>query len=257
MSCYYAEMPGGASGNTYSLVNDISGTDFFDSWTFTTNDANWGASHYLNRQAAEAAGIIEAHEDYAILRTGARSWNGGYKRESVRLETTGSWTYFLAAAFFTHIPAGCGVWPAWWTHSHDVGWPNGGELDMLEFANNFAGKSSFHTGAANNCTLIESVVNTCSATQGTFTDENQGGAGSIYSTGWGECYTDYNPQELPMELGASHAIERSHAGGRTRCSALPRAPLSSPPHPRTAPSPRPQPTGPPAAPAPHRQAARR
>ena len=86
-----------------------------------------------------------------------------------------------------HVPVGCGIWPAWWTHSHEVLWPNGGELDILEWANSIPGKSSFHVGLENDCTLHHSVVNTCPAL-GPFIDLNQGDGtlsmGYPYLTTW-------------------------------------------------------------------------
>ena len=93
MSCL-AELP----HNLYTLAEELSGRSFFDHWRFTTTDANWGASDYLPRAQAEHDGLVEAHEHYAIVRTGGRSWRNGYKRTSVRLETQRSWKYFLAAA---------------------------------------------------------------------------------------------------------------------------------------------------------------
>ena len=38
--------------NEYELVDDFSGTSFFDGWTFTTTDANFGAAHYLDAASA-------------------------------------------------------------------------------------------------------------------------------------------------------------------------------------------------------------
>ena len=130
----------------------------------------------------------EATDDYAILRVGAR---GNYlKRQSARLVSKKDWTYFLAAAHFTHVPMGCGVWPAWWTHCHTEGviWPNGGELDILEHAGDLPGKVSFHTGAANDCTLSESVTNACPGVAN-FIDKNQcpiAGSCDMVSAVWGE-----------------------------------------------------------------------
>ena len=193
--------------NEYELDTEMSGATFFDHWDFSTTDYNVGAADYLDRNASIAAGVVEATDDYAILRVGAR---GNYlKRQSARLVSKKDWTYFLAAAHFTHVPMGCGVWPAWWTHCHTEGviWPNGGELDILEHAGDLPGKVSFHTGAANDCTLSESVTNACPGVAN-FIDKNQcpiAGSCDMVSAVWGECYTDYSAAEthLPMELGCA------------------------------------------------------
>ena len=83
-----------------------------------------------------AAGVVEATDDYAILRVGARQLPEAAVG-AARLEEV-----FPAAAHFTHVPMGCGVWLAWWTHCHTEGviWPNGGELDILEHAGDLPGK---------------------------------------------------------------------------------------------------------------------
>ena len=39
---------------------------------FSTTDYNVGAADYLDRNASIAAGVVEATDDYAILRVGAR-----------------------------------------------------------------------------------------------------------------------------------------------------------------------------------------
>ena len=66
---------------------------------------------------------------------------------------------------------------------------------------------SFHTGAANDCTLSESVTNACPGVAN-FIDKNQcpiAGSCDMVSAVWGECYTDYSAAEthLPMELGCA------------------------------------------------------
>jgi hypothetical protein len=251
-----------SSNSPYHLNTSISGTAFFDHWHFSEVDYNWGAAWYASHEEAVAEGIIEAHDEYSIVRVGearyketSGNWDdeanayvpgtAGWKRRSARLQTKSAWNYFLVAMHMTHVPVGCGVWPAFWTHSHDVSrgpWPNAGELDMLEYANNLGGKASFHTGTANACTLTEEAVNVCAAKNIWFADLNQGtpnmcandcttandgvcddggpnnegtcdwgsdcadcGARSIESSTFGQCYTDYaaNQASLPMELGCA------------------------------------------------------
>ena len=192
-------------GLPYHLDTSMQGDDFFDHWIFSQADHNWGAAWYVDRAAAESESIAEAHQDHAIVRVGAaayKSYSGdwdseagyyvpgtaGWKRRSARLQSNQSWTYFLLAVHLTHVPVGCGIWPALWTHSHDYSrgpWPNSGELDILEYGNNLGGKVSLHVGEANQCTLAPEAVNVCAAEGFTFADLNQGSANIC----WDDCET--------------------------------------------------------------------
>mmetsp|Transcript_21188 Transcript_21188/g.63306 ORF Transcript_21188/g.63306 Transcript_21188/m.63306 type:complete len:427 (-) Transcript_21188:29-1309(-) len=144
------------SAENYVLDWQAAGHSFFDTWDFLTWDANNGAAQYLNREEAAAEHVTEAHSSHAILRVGAR---GEYlKRKSAKIRTQRQWKYFLAAVRFTHVPFGCGIWPAFWTLASGVPWPEGGELDILEYANDIASQTSLHTGESNRCLLDGSKV---------------------------------------------------------------------------------------------------
>jgi hypothetical protein len=75
----------------------------------------------------------------------------GVGRPSVRIESQKSWTHGLFIADITHMPGGiCGTWPALWTLGPN--WPNNGEIDIIEGANNQnKDLSSAHTGGV--CTI--------------------------------------------------------------------------------------------------------
>ena len=148
-------------GTPYALNKSYSGTTFFDAgeWGFGTQDWTGGVSEYVNRSTALHERLVEAHEQHAILRTG--ELGKPYRRKSVRLTTTRSWMYGLIALRFSHVPFGCGVWPAFWTNAASGHWPGGGEVDILELANYGPSKMSFHTGGRKRCVLEPGLVRDC------------------------------------------------------------------------------------------------
>jgi len=141
----------------YSLDWLSSGSSFFDDWEYLEWDANHGAAQYLDREQANAEGVTAAHDTHAILRVGARGLPG--KRKTAKVRSKKSWKYFLTAIRFTHVPFGCGLWPSFWTHASGIHWPEGGELDVLEYVNDIASQTSLHTGVGNKCNLDGGQVN--------------------------------------------------------------------------------------------------
>jgi hypothetical protein len=70
---------------------------------------------------------------YTIIRAGASPQLRGIKFESTKLFDSG---LFILAA--NHVPAGYGVWPAFWLTAAEPGgakWACNGEIDILEYAN--------------------------------------------------------------------------------------------------------------------------
>lgn len=132
----------------YSLDWKAQGTTFFDDMTFVTVDQTHGANTYVTRQEALADGLISAGPTYATIRSGKRI-KGSNKRKSVNVHTNYAWDPregFMVAFHYKHTPIGPGVWPGFWTMASDRVWPDGGELDIMEYANNEANAVSLHTG---------------------------------------------------------------------------------------------------------------
>eukprot|EP00439_Symbiodinium_sp_Y106_P013190 s280_g1.t3 len=139
LGCYEGSAP------QYYLNWEANASNFFKDWTFVTHDPSWGAVNYLKREDAKSGGLLETYQDHVVIRTGALR-NG--KRDSVRIQTNKAWNPhdgFLVAMKYRHVPYGAGVWPAFWTMCSDYVWPKGGELDILEFANDQPNLMTFHT----------------------------------------------------------------------------------------------------------------
>lgn len=143
--------------SSYHLDWSAHGRGFFDGFSFLTEDMNHGAAHYLDKGEAMREGVAQAHGSHAILSAGHRDPVYKYKRYSAKIATTRSWNHFLATMRFSHVPYGCGVWPAFFTLAPGRQWPDGGEVDILEYVNDDVSKTSFHCGES--CTLSQSAVN--------------------------------------------------------------------------------------------------
>jgi len=172
-----------ASNNQYSLDWEASGSDFFNDWTFVTEDQVHGAHFNNNMSDAVGRGLAHVSDGHAFLRFGgirdATFWGEAQKRHAVNIHTNKAWdpdAGFVAVLHYKHVPFGCGVWPGFWAMNSDSLWPNGGELDILEYANDERSKVSFHTG--HDCRLDLAKIERCKPP----------GSGRSYGS---QCMTNY------------------------------------------------------------------
>eukprot|EP00405_Crypthecodinium_cohnii_P037229 CAMPEP_0206549048 /NCGR_PEP_ID=MMETSP0325_2-20121206/14235_1 /ASSEMBLY_ACC=CAM_ASM_000347 /TAXON_ID=2866 /ORGANISM="Crypthecodinium cohnii, Strain Seligo" /LENGTH=563 /DNA_ID=CAMNT_0054048621 /DNA_START=73 /DNA_END=1768 /DNA_ORIENTATION=+ len=166
----------------YRLKSASEGHGFFDGWDFLRTDANHGSAEFLSKDDAFRYGVVEAHHDHAILGAGRRSSKYHFKRHSAKIQSKEAYKYYLVTMKFSHVPYGCGVWPAFFTLGSGKSWPAGGEVDILEYVNMDLSKASLHVGG-DNCTLDQQAVNKF----GDMPDRN----GMNYN-----CVTDYSRGEL-------------------------------------------------------------
>ncbi|KAI9345808.1 beta-1,3-1,4-glucanase, partial [Zopfochytrium polystomum] len=116
----------------YTLVDTFAGPNFFDNFDFfSAADPTHGTVQYVSQQDATAQGLISAGFPTTISADARNVQPEG--RHSVRISSKKSYTSGLFLFDITHMPAGCGTWPAVWMLGPN--WPTGGELDILENVN--------------------------------------------------------------------------------------------------------------------------
>ena len=65
-------------------------------------------------------------DDYSYVDIDSRG------RDSIRIASNAAYDAALMVLDLSHMPEGCGTWPAWWTLSAKGPWPIGGEIDIIE-----------------------------------------------------------------------------------------------------------------------------
>lgn len=123
------------NGNYIMVWNDEFDQEFIDTnkWNFETGNGNWGWGNGEHQYYRPQNAFIEE----GILVIEARNENyGGFQYTSTRMQTRnkGDWLYGRIKARIK-VPEAGGTWPAFWmmpTNSVYGGWPNSGEIDIME-----------------------------------------------------------------------------------------------------------------------------
>ncbi|KAJ7096486.1 glycoside hydrolase family 16 protein [Mycena crocata] len=139
-----------AGNKTWTQVDKYQGQNFLEQWKFETyqgDEPTHGLVNYQNQ--ADAVSKKLATVDGNMLTLSVDDFTpltSGQKRDSVRISSQKTYNSGLFIADFAMMPASCGAWPAWW--SVGPGWPNGGEIDVLEgVAITGNNKMTLHTSA--------------------------------------------------------------------------------------------------------------
>jgi len=135
----------------YTLVDDWRGNTFLDNFSFwTSGDPTHGYVQYVSQATAQANGMINATGNTLFLYSDHSKVASSPGRMSIRISTKKTYTEGLFVVDLTHMPYGCGTWPAFWTCG--PGWPNGGEIDIIEGVNQQA-KNAMTLHTSNGCTM--------------------------------------------------------------------------------------------------------
>jgi len=145
------------SGSGYSpqLTDNFVPNNFFNNFNFeTANDPTHGYVNYVDQSTAQSKGYIQANASNDLLVPGFAVYIGcdhsnissGRGRDSVRLSSKKTWNQGVFIIDLSHMPTGCGTWPAYWTVGPN--WPNGGEVDVIEGVNVMVNDATtLHTNA--------------------------------------------------------------------------------------------------------------
>ena len=99
---------GTTTARSYQLVNDYSGSTFFDGFYFyTAADPTGGMIQYVDKTEAKKTGLIGLKDGNAIMKIASGDRNDGIQK-SVRISTEDSFTTGLVMLDAVHMPTGCG-----------------------------------------------------------------------------------------------------------------------------------------------------
>lgn len=124
------------SALNYTLVDDYSGTRFFENFDyFTGYDPAQGFVHYVDRDGSAALNLTYATADSAILRVDTADTNATTGRKSARISSKKQYDTGLFIFDIVNTPYGCSTWPALWLYGDQATWPAQGEIDVVEAVN--------------------------------------------------------------------------------------------------------------------------
>ncbi|RKF65684.1 Endo-1,3-beta-glucanase [Erysiphe neolycopersici] len=157
---------------SYSLLDNYIGADFLGSKFnfFSDPDPTLGFVEYVNGAKAKEKGLAKMLDGGVFLGVDNTTKLPEKGRASVRIESVKKYNKGLFIADIAHMPSGsCGVWPALWTFG--PGWPNTGEIDIMEGANlDTTNTMTLHTSAG--CVMSSGALAETSSLQTTDCNAN-------------------------------------------------------------------------------------
>ncbi|ORY83497.1 concanavalin A-like lectin/glucanase domain-containing protein [Leucosporidium creatinivorum] len=124
-----------ASAKTWVLSERLAGADLIQAFNFEVGAGtdNGGIADYGSLQTSRRRGLlaVSATTGWTMLKTSTGAATPEGNRESIRMSSKKRYSGGLFVFDVTHMPTGCGVWPALWMVAPD-NWPTGGEIDIIE-----------------------------------------------------------------------------------------------------------------------------
>lgn len=201
--------PTNGSGNSstpWNLVRSHQGSNFFDAWTFWNQaDPTHGAVNFLDSNTAWSSGLVSINgQGQAVMAVDTTPTTGG-NRNSIRIADD-QFTFNINTLILmdsTHMPTGCGSWPAFWSNGNN--WPYQGEIDIVEGVNtNTENQSTLHTSSGCSATSDSAHPSTgdllgsnCDVTNGS--NNGCGFLDSSSSNNYGQGFNDINGGVYAMQ----------------------------------------------------------
>lgn len=147
------------SAATWSQSAVVKGNDFFNDFDwFTDKDPTNGLVNYQSQANARAQNLSFVDKQGHFVMAVSTTPVALQGRNSVRITSKNSYSDGVYVLNVTHVPLGCATWPAFWTVTENIdSWPNGGEIDIMENANDQypANLVSVHTNTS--CTIPTTI----------------------------------------------------------------------------------------------------
>ncbi|CAE7094276.1 unnamed protein product [Rhizoctonia solani] len=127
-----------ARAATYGVSDTFIGTSFLSGFRHEAiSDPTHGRVNYVDQSTAQRLNLTYANGNTFIVRADFTTTlsASGPGRNSVRVISNKQWDNHVEILDVRHMPQGCGTWPAYWTTSSTVTWPNDGEIDIIEGVN--------------------------------------------------------------------------------------------------------------------------
>ncbi|XXK59349.1 immunoglobulin-like domain-containing protein [Porticoccaceae bacterium nBUS_09] len=126
------ESPNSYDGYSLTWSDEFSGTEInTDHWGYDIGGSGWGNNelqYHTSRNAYQKDGLL-------VIRAQQEAYKGKNYTAS-RLKTQGKQNFkYGRIDVRARLPEGAGIWPALWMlgkNITDVGWPNSGEIDIME-----------------------------------------------------------------------------------------------------------------------------
>ncbi|KAH7339326.1 hypothetical protein B0J17DRAFT_654763 [Rhizoctonia solani] len=143
---------------SFQIEEEIIGSKFYDAFNFQTfNDPTHGRVNYVDQDYAKRNNLTYASESKFIMRADSVNVvkDGSRGRDSIRIGSKHHYEDSIVVLDLTHMPTGCGTWPAFWTVTTSGKWPQGGEIDIIEGINKRTSNlASLHTTPGCNMTNV-------------------------------------------------------------------------------------------------------